>query len=176
MIKTHFSGELPEIASRSKYLCNFVLNFYPDYIQVVIQKVTPNSPEWIEDWIEKKSNRLKKMEEISNNVQSALLTVVPLMNHRIEIYKALTFIDVSTSENAKRMRENHFSTLINAKQPLTVPENLAFVLERFLTTQYSGNKDQQSKLNDAFGKIDQGIVSPELRKLIRDYKKLKKSK
>ena len=176
MVKSLFNGVLPETARRSEKLCHIVLDFYPDSNQVVINTVFPNEPEWILVWLEKKSISLKKRREISASVQSALLSLAPQMNYKIKIYKALSLLDVSKSPNAQRNRENHFSTLLGAQQPLSVPENLEFVLERFLMSKYSGNKEHQSKLDDAFGKIDQDIVGSELKKLIRDYKKLKKVK
>jgi len=172
IIKAHFQGVLPAIAGRSERLCHTVIDDYPDSTESVIGSVFPSQPEWVIHWIQKRSNSLKQR---AVSVQSALLTVASQTNHNMDTYRALSSINVSEYENARRMREEHFSDMLNARGPLTSAEKLEFVLQRILIVNYKPNEEQCAMLDNAINKIDQSILSGEQKDIIRRYGKLKKA-
>ncbi len=174
MVKANFASVLPATALRSEKLCHVVLDCYSEAFQTVIGSVFPSKPEWIITWVKPKGSNLE--EKTKEDFQSSLLAVASQKAYRIEVYEALSFLDVSKSESAQRNRENHFSILIKAQVPLEIEENLIFALARIVKAKYIVNEDQANKLEDAFKKVKQDIISSELIDLIKNYKKLKKSK
>jgi CBS domain-containing protein len=111
---------------------------------------------------------------VTSDVQSALLAVASRDDSKIEAYKTLGLIDTPNSESARKSLENHFSMLMAKQQPLTVTENLEFMLERITAANYVPNDQQCDELDGAIGKMDEKLLAHHLKDLVWQYDQLKK--
>jgi len=171
LVSLYFGGELPNVAGRSEMLCRTVLDSYAEKVREVVRAVGNNRLNWVRQWVEKKPKRAGEMAE---SIQAGVLDVLLGTNYQEEGYNILGLLDVSRLDQARGSRENHFTALLNTKQPLTAPENVYFLLRRMQLAKYAPTKEQSDAIDAVIGKMDQETLTDEVKDLIKRYQGVKK--
>jgi KAP family P-loop domain len=154
-------------AGRFKSVCHLILEKFPERRDDVVVGVWGSHKHWITEWIEKNAPKLSNDEKAE--LQQPLINIALQNNYCLEAYSSLKNIKVGNIQAAKQERQKHFQDIINSRQPLSVAENLKFILERIDAADYKTTNQQNQKLaQEGRDKIDSALVDAELSELIKN--------
>jgi hypothetical protein len=171
LVSTYFSGELPNVAGRSEKLCHTILDLYAEKVGDVVRTVGNNRLNWVRQWVQKSP---KRAGERAESIQAGVLDVLVQTNYQEEGYNILGLLDVSGLDKPRERREKHITDLLSRKQPLTVPENVYFVLRRMQLAKYPPTKEQSDAIDAAIGNMDKATLTDDVKDLIKRYQAVKK--